>query len=254
MNDYKLSPDALVMISGSSKGTQSKYYEKNYWYKKNESGYEGNAEYLVSQVLSCSNVSSYVEYEKCTINGAPGCRSKNFLGQNENFMSFQRLYNIYNGANLSEVVLTLNDARSRIELVKSFIMDILDFDISDYLSRIISLDMLTLNTDRHFNNLGLIVNPISGKCHEAPIFDNGAALLSNYNLFPADEDLITNIENAKSLPFSSSFEVQAHECGIGLQIDYKKLERKLNKEPESRALNVIRYQLERYRKILDHNI
>lgn len=31
--DYVLSPEAMVMVSGSSIGTQKKYYDKGYWYE-----------------------------------------------------------------------------------------------------------------------------------------------------------------------------------------------------------------------------
>ncbi len=55
IKEYKLSPQALVMVQGSSKGTQPKYYENGYWYKVNQCGYEGLSEYLVSKVLECSN-------------------------------------------------------------------------------------------------------------------------------------------------------------------------------------------------------
>ena len=79
VKEYVLSPQALVMVQGSSKGTQPKYYEKGFWYKVNNLGYEGYSEYLVSKVLECSNVDSYVKYEQCTINGRAGCRSKSFI-------------------------------------------------------------------------------------------------------------------------------------------------------------------------------
>ena len=83
IESYTLSPESLVMVQGSSKGTQPKYFENGYWYKKDSCGYEGLAEELVSKVLSCSNVKDYVEYEQCIIDGRSGCRSKNFLKENE---------------------------------------------------------------------------------------------------------------------------------------------------------------------------
>lgn len=67
-----LSPEAMVMVSGSSIGSQRKYYDKGYWYKQNRVGYESRAEYLASKVLSCSNINEYVEYECCKINGMDG--------------------------------------------------------------------------------------------------------------------------------------------------------------------------------------
>ena len=59
--DDALSPEAMVMVSGSSIGTQRKYYNKGYWYKQNRNGYEGRAEYLASVVLSCSNIDDYLD-------------------------------------------------------------------------------------------------------------------------------------------------------------------------------------------------
>ena len=44
-DDFILSPKALVIVQGSSKGTQPKYYENGYWYKINTVGYEGVADF-----------------------------------------------------------------------------------------------------------------------------------------------------------------------------------------------------------------
>ena len=40
INDYKLSPEAMVMVAGSSIGTQRKYYEKGFWYLYNSKKYK----------------------------------------------------------------------------------------------------------------------------------------------------------------------------------------------------------------------
>ncbi len=243
------------MVSGSSKGTQDKYYSDGYWYKINSKGYEGLSEYLVSKLLSCTDIDNYVEYEKCTINGRNGCRSKNFLGPDESFMSFQRLFDIYHGGNLSEVIIPLNDVSERVSFVKDFIYDSVGFDVSDYLSKILTLDMVTLNTDRHFNNLGIIINSKTGKCKEAPIFDNGAALMSNFSQFEPDLSLEENLNRAYAMPFSSNFELQVMECGVGITINYEKLDRILKSEPDSRALDVLKYQTNRYKSLfLEHDL
>lgn len=63
MKECKLSPEAMVMVAGSSIGTQKKFYEKGFWYKQNNIGYEGTAEYLASKVLACSNITDYVDFE-----------------------------------------------------------------------------------------------------------------------------------------------------------------------------------------------
>ena len=163
MKNYILSAEAMVMISGSSAGTQPKYYERGYWYKANQNGYEATAEYLAGLVLSCSNVEEYVSYELCMINGRAGCRSKSFLSSTEAFISFQRLYDMYHGGNLSERIRTpCPHHRERLDFVKSFVLDYSGVDCAEYLSKTLGLDCLILNTDRHFNNLGIIADRESG--------------------------------------------------------------------------------------------
>lgn len=248
-DNYVLGPEALVMVQGSSKGAQPKYYQDGYWYKVNVAGYEGKSEELVSKVLSCSNVKKYVTYEQCMINGKAGCRSKNFLGENESFISFQRLFDIYEGGDLTAQTLRMSDVQERIDFVKEFIEEKTGFDCSNYLSQILTLDMLTANTDRHFHNLGLIVNTKENAYKEAPIFDNGNALLSQMSRFDA-ETIEENMERVIGQPFSSNLERQAYEAGFGLKLDYQALNSLLGQEQNSRAVEVLRYQLNRYKNII----
>lgn len=259
MIDYKLTTEAIAMIQGSSKGTQPKYYDQGFWYKVNRVGYEGLSERLVSTVLKHSNVQNFVEYEQCTINGRAGCRSGNFLHEGESFISFQRLYELYTGENLQGKMVMFSGVEDRMDFVKDFIESHTGFDCSKYLSEILTLDMLTLNTDRHFNNLGLIVNTDRDLYSAAPIFDNGNSLLSDWEKF-SEDTLEENIDLARSQPFSSSFGMQAKCAGFGLALDYEALMVELSHEPDSRALQVLTYQLERCRNMIpdlrmvrDHN-
>lgn len=110
-----------------------------------------------------------------------------------------------------------------------FIFDHTGLDCSEYLSQILTLDMLILNTGRHFNNLGILVDAETEICSTAPIFDNGDSFLSDWERFHKDT-LEENLELVYGQPFSSSLEAQAEYAGIGLAIDYKRLEMEL---PES---------------------
>lgn len=147
--EYTLSPQALVLVQGSSKGAQPKYYDNGYWYKVDNLGYEGIAEYLATQVLACSNVQDFVDYEPCIINGRKGCRSRNFTKANEYFLSFQRLYELYTGSSLQDKIRLIPDVRGRISYVIEFVKAHTGLDCTAYLSEILSLDMLILNTDSH---------------------------------------------------------------------------------------------------------
>lgn len=248
LNNYILSPSAISMLSGSSKGTQAKYYDKGYWYKTNTVGSEGTAEYLASLVLSCSNIEDYVTYEKCMINGKPGCRSKNFLLADESYISIQRLYELYVGGQITDQIYTLSDVNERIRYVVDFVKDTTGLDIQDYLAKMLSFDALILNTDRHFHNIGVICNTKTDTYRFAPVFDNGNSLLSNYTEFPFDISLEENIEHVIGKPFAANLEYQAHCFGYGLKIDYDKLENRLLAEPDSRCLEVLRLQMKRYEK------
>jgi hypothetical protein len=62
-------------------------------------------------------------------------------------------------------------------------------DIKDYLGKVATFDMLILNTDRHFNNLGIVADISQNLYKYAPVFDNGNSLLSNLQEFPFDDDI-----------------------------------------------------------------
>lgn len=250
MNEYKLSPEAMVMVAGSSIGTQKKFYEKGFWYKQNNIGYEGTAEYLASKVLACSNVNDYVDYERCKINGRDGCRSANFLSEGESFISLQRLYDTYHGGQLSERIRMYDTVKDRIEFVIDFTQQKTGLDIRQQIGKIMTFDMLILNTDRHFNNIGIVADVSKDLYKNAPIFDNGNALLSNISEFGFDESIERNIEKVVGQPFSASLERQALELGFGLKINYSELLKILSVEPDSRALETLHYQLKRYEKLI----
>lgn len=245
----------MVMISGSSIGTQKKYYEEGYWYKQDKIGYEGTAEYLASVVLSCSNVDEYVKYEKCQINGKSGCRSINFLKTGEAYISLQRLYDMYLGGQLAEQMRLLDTINGRVSFVTGYVKEKIGLDIREQLGKLLSFDMLILNTDRHFNNIGIIADAAHGTYRNAPIFDNGNSLLSNVGEFPFDEPLESCLEKVAGQPFSVNLERQAWELGYGLKINYHELYKRLDEESDTRALHVLKFQLERYEKVLrDDNI
>lgn len=243
--NYYLDVKTLSMVGGSSAGAQPKYFKDGYWYKLDHGGRQGYSEYLSSIVLSCSNISNYVTYENCQVNGKPGCRSKNFLGKEEILYSLETIYMIYTGESISQKVAALPDAKSRIDFVTSWVQDKTRIDLTDYFSKILTLDMLIVNTDRHFHNIGIIGNPEEGTFREAPIFDNGDALLCMAErIWPTLEE---NISHACARTFSSNFEYQAYVAGFGMKLDYDLLSTKLNKEPPSYSLSVLQHQIEKCR-------
>lgn len=253
IKDYSLSPEAMIMITGSSIGAQKKYYADGFWYKQNHVGYEGISEHLVSKVLACSNIPEYVDYEQCKINGKQGCRSANFLHEKESFISLQRLYDTYHGGQLSEKIRLLDSISDRVSFVVDFVFRVTELDIREQLGRVATLDMLVLNTDRHFNNIGIIADTLNAEYRNAPVFDNGNALLSNIAEYPFDVSIEENIAKVVGQPFAANLERQAMELGFGLKINYEKLQNILRKEPNSRALETLQMQLDKYEMLLKDN-
>lgn len=232
-------------MDNSSKGTQLKFFKDNIWYKQNRTGYEGMAEALCSLLLSCSNIENFVRYEECKINGRNGCRSENFLKDGEECITLQRLYEYHVGGQLQDAVLRFENIEERIAYVLAFVRKAADLDFRDYLARLLTFDMVTLNIDRHFHNI-CIIRKEDGGYREAPVFDNGAALLSNFGIFPVEEDLEKNIARAAAAPFSGSFELQARAMGLGFQVRAD-IFKKLKAWPDCRAKQVLLYQLKRYK-------
>lgn len=245
-----LPAEAMVSVSGSSTGTQVKYFYKNIWYKLNKVGYEDVAEVLVSKVLSCSNIKNYVSYKKCIVNKKKSCYSSNFLKKGESYISLQRLYQLYFNRELVDAVRSMEDVKSRIDYVIEFVKKITKLDITEYLGKMLTLDMVILNTDRHFNNIGLVVNSEMNNYKLAPIFDHGNALFSNISEFPFDSSMEDNIEKVVGQPFCANLERQAMELGFGLKVNYQKLYEILKEEPETRAIQVLKNQMKRYEKII----
>ncbi|MCD7883333.1 MAG: hypothetical protein LUI87_06480, partial [Lachnospiraceae bacterium] len=179
--------------------------------------------------------------------GVSGCRSRNFLNPDtETFTSFETAYRYAYGRELSDQLYTLQAPEDRIKFTIDFIKDYSGLDCTEYLRTLLSFDMLVLNIDRHFHNMGLIKSDDGYRF--APIFDNGAALLSNMGIFHPDETIEDNIELAVSKPFCGNFERQAMVLGTNIEIDYTGLDAYVERIPHARTRETLRQQVERYRK------
>lgn len=251
MKDYCIPESGICITEGSSDGTQIKYFYDGKWFKQDANGYEGLTEYVVSCVLECSNIDDFVRYEQCKINGKDGCLSESFLSEGESFYTFERLHKMFKGRNMVDEVMMLSDVESRIRYVVKFLNDAINLDCSRYISDITALDALILNPDRHFNNLGVIYNENTNIYRTAPVFDNGAALLSNTLRFPFYNTIEDNISSVVGQPFCAKLELQAYYAGIKLRIDYNRLYRQyLDLMPNSRCIDVLKYQIENCRKLI----
>ncbi len=199
----------------SSKGNQLKWRDGSIWYKADYTGYEGLAEYMISQLLCFSSLSEteFVLYEPVNIQYGDvifhGVKSKDFLLDGFQLITLERLFQTAYGQSLNSMIYRTQNKENRLKLLVSEterVTGLKDFGI--YLSKMLAIDTFFLNEDRHTHNIAVLVNGY-GEYRLCPIFDQGAGLLSDTTMdYPMDGDLYEMINRVKSKTFCDSFSEQ----------------------------------------------
>ena len=196
----------------SSKGNQLKWETGGIWYKADYLGYEGLSEYIASAVLSFSSLNprEYVRYNTEEISYKKrllkGSKSSNFLPAGWQMITIERLFRNRFGKSIGAMLYGIPDIRERLrfltEQVKSM-TGIRDFGI--YMNKILTIDALLLNEDRHTHNIAVLCDP-SGNFHLCPIFDNGSSLLSDTTLdYPISGEIYELIDTVHGKTLCDSF-------------------------------------------------
>ena len=206
VKNFSIGDEYMIRASGTSDGTQDKFFKDGLWFKLDRHGGEGLAEAVASVILKQSGLAAggFVEYFPCVINGKNGCCSENFLKDDESFVTFYRLYKNVTGRDLAQVCAAM-DYDDAIEYVINFVKQQTGLDVHEYLANTFALDRAILNEDRHFNNLGVIYDGSAFK--NAPIFDNGKSFLIGNKRAEEKKSLKEKIKTAYAKSFSPSFEI-----------------------------------------------
>ena len=212
----------------TSKGNQVKARVGDLWYKTDYLGYEGLSEYLCSELLAYTNITDYVSYKMVDIdiaNGtAKGCVSENFLKPTESIITADRLFKNCKGTAVTE---WLKQYKSLEEKIQGFVMTVEEATgLQQYgavLTQMLEWDSFVLNDDRHFNNIAYIYDESTGRFRLCPLFDNGAAFLSDTKFeYPLIKSVYGMMSNVHAKPFSESFDKQVKACenlyGVQLKI------------------------------------
>lgn len=254
----------------SSKGNQLKWYRDDLWYKADYTGYEGLVEYTVSKLLK---ISSLKEDEICLYDTVDiqykrknmlGCSSQNFLPNNWQLITLERLFHNHFSKSLSKTMYSLTSYEERIQYLVNRIIGLTGLtDFGSYMSKLITIDAFFLNEDRHTHNIAVLLDD-SGNFHYCPIFDNGASLLSDTTLdYPLDEDTFTLIHEVKSKTFCRNFDEQLDiiEKLYGKQIKFHFTKQDIMnvleeeslypKEIKNRVMDILFYQYDKYRYLFD---
>lgn len=208
----KLVTDDKIALT-SSKGNQEKWCENNIWYKLDQFGYEALAEAVTSKILKKSNIEadtpfSFVRYdvEKVNVHNVErtACVSRNFLKSGNAIVTINKLISNNLEISLSEKLSRLKSDKKRIQYIVDMTTEITGLECFDkYLTLLFEIDSLIMNDDRHLNNIAVVEN--NGKFDYCPIFDNGAGLLSNTQIYRMDIEPKGIMKNMVASPFSMTF-------------------------------------------------
>ena len=200
----------------SSKGNQEKWYGDGRWYKLDQFGYEALAETLISRLLEQSNIEQdtpfrYATYlmERMNVHGRErtGCSSGNFLLPGQSIITLSHLFKRTGSAPLKDVLARQTSDRKRIAYLAEATAELTGLELfPEYLTLLFEVDARFLNDDRHLNNVAVLEQ--NGRYDYCPIFDNGAALLSNVQLSPMDIDPKALIAAQRARPFNTTFNRQ----------------------------------------------
>lgn len=249
----------------SSKGNQLKWEKDGYWYKADYAGYEGLSEYIVSALLEFSNLNTeeYVSYQTEEMRYKQGqyfgCKSRNFLPEGWKLITMERLFQAMYGKSLHQSIYSIRDYTERVEFFVEHTIRVTGLkDFGNYLCKLLTLDAFFLNEDRHTHNIAVLLDE-SGRYHYCPVFDNGAALLSDTTLdYPLTGTVNKMIPQAEAKTICGNFDEQLDTMEslygrpICFRFGYEDVEKLLSEEPfypkeiKQRILTIIRTQRNKY--------
>ncbi|MCR5179319.1 MAG: hypothetical protein K6C95_10100 [Lachnospiraceae bacterium] len=198
----------------SSKGNQLKWENNGIWYKADYLGYEGLAECAVSRLLRRSDLGEeeFVFYEPEEIRYKDqiykGCKSRDFSGEWQ-IITLERLFKEQFGVGLNQGIYSIADPEERMVFLVEQVERTTGLkDIGIYMTKLFAIDALFLNEDRHTHNISVLMNG-KGDFKLCPVYDNGAALLSDLRMdYPLGCDIYREIGNVKAKTICDSFDEQ----------------------------------------------
>lgn len=246
----------------SSKGNQNKWHINGKWYKMDNMGYEGLAEIITSEMLKKSNIFAYVPYHFAKLSlydkEYNGCFSKEIKNDGETLIPLERLIRQKKGINLAEKLNKIATPIEKIEYTINLLSSIGVKNAGEKMTFILELDALTLNQDRHTNNISFIKKE-DGTIDFAPVYDNGDAFLSDEMYYPLNKPVNELIRKVTAKPFSGSFirQMTDSEKLYGKQIQLSFTQKDLQQimteakqyYPENiikRVTDIITYQMNQY--------
>ena len=211
-----------VVAATSSKGNQEKWYDAatDCWYKLDRIGFEALAETVTSELLQrYSNIETELGYRIVAYhidsvevhrNTRRASVSFNFLREGQSIQTAYHILKRALGSDYQKILaaekaleISFSKQQERIEYVIRFIDQSCGLNIHAYLSKVLTLDMICLNEDRHLNNIAILEE--NGKYHYCPLFDNGEGLMLDNVKYPFDVETRGLMKHLRAKPFQCRF-------------------------------------------------
>lgn len=190
----------------TAKGNQLKWFKDGRFIKLDLLGYEGVAEVAVSYLLHWSNLvegKDWIEYKQCII------------VEDDKYLGVGCYSNDYRHG-LLDVPVSKMMQKSGVSFgigyydFIDFVSDYTGLDCKGYIDRILCVDSITRNDDRHFNNINFLYDIANKKYQFAPIYDNGCSCMSDLVSYTSDVDFDVNYKSIYAKPFDIDFIRQIH--------------------------------------------
>ena len=149
----------------SSKGNQLKWENDGIWYKADYTGYEGLAEYMISHLLKKSTLAEQefvcydleeIKYGTVIYNGA---KSKNFLNEDWQIITLERLFHNFFGESLYKSMYRIPDHEERLRFLVQQVERMTGLqNFGVYMNKLLTIDAVFLNEDRHMHNIAVLMN------------------------------------------------------------------------------------------------
>ena len=250
----------------SSKGNQLKWENNNMWYKADYTGYEGLAEYIISNLLIKTTLEEdeYVLYdlEQIKYNDRifNGVKSRDFTEGEWQIVTLERLFNIKYGKSLYRMIYSISEISERLIFLVEQVERLTGLsEFGKYINKLFTIDAFFLNEDRHTHNIAVLMNN-QGDFKYCPIFDNAAGLLSDTTMdYPLGGDIYNLIKKVKSKTICSDFDEQLdvseslYGNNIKMSFTHKNVRKLLDQaenysdSEKERAENVVYEQMRKYK-------
>lgn len=199
----------------SSKGNQLKWKNNGIWYKADYTGYEGLVEYVVSHLLQKSTLSEeeyvlydleQIKYKEMIYNGV---KSADFVKDDWQIITLERLFKNMFHESLYQSVFRITERSERLRFLVNQVERVTGLnEFGKYMNRLLTIDALCLNEDRHMHNIAVLMNG-EGKFAYCPFFDQGAGFLSDTTMdYPLAGDTVLLMGEVRAKTFCNSFDEQ----------------------------------------------